>query len=135
MQRRRMILAVLVMLVGAAWTLEAQGRGGSWALLGSRIVTDRADHDTIKVTGAEGNFTAVKLEVRRHAVNFQRMVIHFGNGADQKVDLRNTIPANGESRVIDINGGDRIIQSIDFWYDAKTLGKGGRAVVRVMGRR
>ena len=135
MQRRRMILAVLVMLVGAAWTLEAQGRGGSWALLGSRIVTDRADHDTIKVTGAEGNFTAVKLEVRRHAVNFQRMVIHFGNGADQKVELRNTIPANGESRVIDINGGDRIIQSIDFWYDAKTLGKGGRAVVRVMGRR
>lgn len=134
MKRRRMILAVLVMMVGAVWALEAQGRGAQWALLGSRIVTDRADHDRMKVS-AEGTFTAVKVEVRRHAVDFQRMVIHFGNGADQKVELRNTIPANGESRVIDINGANRVIQSIEFWYDAKTLGKGGRAVVRVMGRR
>lgn len=134
MQRRQMILAVLVVVVAAAGSMLAQGRGAQWVLLGSRIVTDRADHDTIKVTGEEGSFTAVKVEVRRHAVNFHRMVIHFGNGADQKVELRNTIPANGESRVIDITGGARVIRSIDFWYDAKTLGRGGRAVVRVLGR-
>lgn len=134
MKRRRMILAVLVVLVAAAGIVQAQGRGAQWVLLGSRTVTDRADHDTITVTGAKGTFTAVKFEVRQRAVDFHRVVIHFANGGDQNVELRNTIRAGGESRVIDINGGDRVIRSIEFWYDAKTLGKGGRAVVRVMGR-
>ncbi len=135
MQRRRMILAVLVVMVGAAWTVQAQGGKPAWALLGQRNVTDRADHDTITVTGARGNFTAVKFEVQRRAVDFHRVVIHFGNGNDQNVELRNTIRAGGETRVIDIEGGDRVIRSIDFWYDAKTLGRGGRATVRVLGRR
>ncbi len=134
MNRRRMILAVLVVLVAAAGTIGAQGRGGQWVLLGSRNVTDRGDHDTITVTGAKGTFTAVKFEVQRHAVDFHRVVIHFANGGDQNVELRNTIRAGGETRVIDIDGRDRVIRSIDFWYDAKTLGRGGRAVVRVLGR-
>jgi hypothetical protein len=134
MQRQRVILAVLVILVAAAGTIQAQGRGPQWVLLGTRNVTDRADHDTIAVTGAKGTFTAVKFEVRGHAVDFHRVVIHFANGGDQNVELRNTIRAGGESRVIDIDGRDRVIRSIDFWYDAKTLGRGGRAVVRVLGR-
>lgn len=135
MRRRRMILAVLVVLAAAAGIVQAQGRGAQWVLLGSQTVTDRADHDTIRVTGAKGTFTAVKFEVRQRAVDFHRVVIHFANGGDQNVELRNTIRAGGESRVIDIDGADRVIRSIDFWYDAKTLGRGGRAIVRVLGRR
>jgi hypothetical protein len=129
-----MILAVLVVLA-AAGIVQAQGRGAQWVILGSQTVTDRADHDTIRVTGAKGTFTAVKFEVRQRAVDFHRVVIHFANGGDQNVELRNTIRAGGESRVIDIDGADRVIRSIDFWYDAKTLGRGGRAIVRVLGRR
>ena len=62
------------------------------------------------------------------------MVIHFANGEDQSVELRNSIRAGGETRVIDIDGGSRIITSIDFWYDAKTLGRGNSATVRSLGR-
>jgi hypothetical protein len=134
MQIRRTVLAVLAVTICAACAVRAQPGRGQWVLLGQRAVTDRADHDTIVVTGAKGNFTAVKFEVRRHAVDFHRVVIHFGNGDDQNVELRNTIRAGGESRVIDINGIDRVIRSIDFWYDAKTLGRGGSATVRVLGR-
>ena len=86
------------------------------------------------MTAAKGTFTAIKLQVRQRPVDFHRVVIHFANGADQKVELRNTIRAGGESRVIDIDGANRVIRSIDFWYDAKTLGRGGRAAIRVMGR-
>ena len=70
-----------------------------------------------------------------HAVDFHRVVLHFGNGDDQKVELRATIPAGGSSRVIDVEGADRVIKSIEFWYDANTIGRGGKAVVRTMGRR
>lgn len=134
MQRRRMILAGLVVMAAAASAVLAQPARGNWVLLGQRNVTDRADHDTVTVTGAKGNFTAIKIEVLRRAVDFHKVVIHFRNGDDQNVELRNSIRAGGESRVIDINGGDRVIRSIDFWYDAKTLGRGQRAAVRVLGR-
>ena len=132
MLRRRMILAVMVVLVCAVSAVDAQS--GRWELLGSRTVTDRADHDTVKVGGAKGDFTAIKLEVQRRAVEFRRVVIHFRNGDDQKVELREKIGANGESRVIDIEGRDRVIRSIEFWYDAQSLTRGGQATVRVLGR-
>ena len=124
MLRRRMILAVMAVLGCAVSAVGAQS--GRWELLGSRTVTDGADHDTVKVGGAKGDFTAIKIEVQRRAVNFRRVVIHFRNGDDQKVELRDTIGANSESRVIDIDGRDRVIRSIDFWYDAQSLGRGGR---------
>jgi len=45
--------------------------------------------------------------------------IHFGDGETQDVELRNVIPAGGESRVIDVEGRDRAIRSIEFRYDAQ----------------
>jgi len=132
-------MAVVMVMAGAfaaaCATYAQSGRGPNWALLGERVVTDRADHDTIRVGRDRGSFTGVKFEVRRRGVDFHRVVIHFANGEDQKVEMRNSIPAGGETRVIDIDGANRIITSIDFWYDAKTLGRGRSATVRSLGRR
>ena len=129
---RRVVLTIIAVAVGVAMA-QAQ-RGPRWELLGQRVVTDRADHDTIAVTAAKGTFTAVRFDVTGHAVDFHRVVIHFRNGDDQRVELRNTIRSGSQSRVIDIEGKDRVIRSIDFWYDAKTIGRGGKATVRAMGR-
>ncbi len=131
---RRRFLLVLTILALTTPILDAQ-RGPRWERLGSREVTDGADHDTIVVTAREGTFNAVQLRVQRRAVDFQRVVIHFANGDDQRLDLRATIPAGGESRVIDIDGANRVIRSVDFWYDAVTPGRGGRARVTMFGRR
>ncbi len=127
-------LAILVVGASAACAVRAQPGRGNWVLLGERNVTDRLDHDTVVVTGSRGTFTAVKFEIRRRAVDFHRVVVHFANGSEQNVELRNTIRAGGESRVIDIDGADRVIRSIDFWYDTASIGRGQRATVRVLGR-
>lgn len=129
--RRVLLLAVIACCLSAA---SAWAQGGRWTLLGSRTVTDRADHDTVHVSGKRGTFEALKFEVRGRAVDFHRVVVHFANGDDQQVDVRDTVRAGGETRVIDVNGHDRVIRSIDFWYDAHTVGRGGRATVRVLGR-
>ncbi|MGQ0766928.1 MAG: hypothetical protein ACT4OZ_14865 [Gemmatimonadota bacterium] len=50
------------------------------------------------------------------------------------IDIRQTIPAGDETRAIDPDGSDRVIRSIDFWYDANTL-RGRDAQVRVFGFR
>jgi len=128
---RRLGLATLAILLTV--TVAQAQRGPRWEVLGQRVVTDRADHDTITAAG-KGTFTAVRFDVTGHAVDFHRVVIHFGNGGDQKVELKNTIRAGSQSRVIDIEGKDRVIRSIEFWYDAKTMGRGGKATVRAMGR-
>jgi hypothetical protein len=130
MTRRIVLIGTLAMMVATA--LVAQGR---WEVLGKRNVRDRLDHDTIVVGRKEGTFNAIKIDVGRRGVNFDRVVIHFANGGDQQVAMRSSIPAHGETRVIDIEGRNRVIRSIDFWYDAKSLGRGGSSTVRVLGRK
>jgi hypothetical protein len=119
-----------VILAGVAAAVHAY----TWVLLGERTVTDRLDHDTVVVTADRGEFTAVKVEVRRHAVDFHRFVVTYGNGDTDVLEVRRTIPAGGETRSLDFKGGKRAVKRIDFWYDARALG-GKRAVVRVLGAR
>lgn len=129
---RRLILFALLAVCLSSTAVAAQGR---WTLLGTRTVTDRADHDTIMVSARRGTFDAVRFEVRGRSIDFHRVVIHFANGGDQSVEMRDTIRAGGASRAIDVDGRDRVVRSIEFWYDANTVGRGGRATVRVLGRR
>jgi hypothetical protein len=130
------LTALVLFTVLAAGTAEARrGRpiGPRWELLGERTVTDKADHDTLPVTAARGTFRSLKLEVRGRAVQFHSVKIHFGDGETQDVELRNVIPAGGESRVIDVEGRDRVVRSIELRYDAQSL-LGKKAVVLVYGK-
>ena len=124
--------ALLFMLATLALGRPGGPPARDWVFLGQRTVTDRVDHDVIPVTGARGDFRSIKLTVQRAAVDFHRVVVHFANGGDQEVELRATIPAGGESRAIDLRAGDRVIRSVEFWYDARTV-RGRRAVVRLHG--
>jgi hypothetical protein len=120
-------LAVVV-IVGL-FAVAAEAKRG-WEFLGEMNVTDRADHDTLVVTGARGTFRSIKLMVHERNVQFHDMKIHFANGGTQDVALRRVIPAGGESRPINIRGRDRVIQSIEFRYDAQSLfGKSARVAV------
>lgn len=129
----RFLPLVLLASIACAST-RAQQRGEGWVALGTRDVTDRADHDVISVTARRGEFVRIKLEVLRAPVDFHRVVVHFGDGTRQEVDIRSTIRAGGETRAIDLDGRDRVIRSIEFWYDARTI-RGRHATVRAMGRR
>lgn len=90
-----------------------------WELLGSRKVNYGVDKDEIIVTRAEGVFSALKIKVRKGGINLHRVVVHFGNGEVQELEVRENIPADGESRVLDLAGNKRIIQKVVFWYDTK----------------
>lgn len=124
-------LLMLALLLLA--TPLAAGKLKGWELLGERTVRDGLDHDAIAVTAAKGDFKSLKVVVRGHAVQFRSMRIHFGDGSEQAVELRDVIPAGGESRVIDVEGRDRVIQSVEFTYDAQSR-RGKRALIRLFGR-
>lgn len=127
--------AALLLLASTVACAPGRARAlADWDLLGSRQVNDRADHDVIAVGARDGEYRRIKFTVQRASVDFHRVVVHFGNGRDQRVEMRNTIPAGGESRAIDLDGNERVIRSIEFWYDANTI-RGRRAQVRVFGMR
>jgi len=114
-------------------SLSLSAQGGRWFFLGERVVNDKLDNDVITVTAKRGDFSAIQIRVKGAAVDFHKVVIVYGNGRRQEVEVRNTIGAGKVSRVIDLNGDERIIRHIEFWYDAKTI-KGRKALVRVFGR-
>jgi len=79
--------------------------------------------------------------VKDHAIQLLHLIVHYGNGNPDKIETRELIPAGGESRIIDLKGGDafgtqsaRVIKKIDFWYETKSLGR-KCALVRVYGIR
>ena len=106
---------------------------GGWEKLGQRKVNYKVDRDEIFVTAKDGRFTKVKIHVKHAPINMRKMVVHFGNGETQNVQLRNKIPAGGESRVIDLKGGKRVIKKVVFWYDTKNYGP-KRAILELHGR-
>ena len=134
MNTRRFVGAVALLLalvtVFAVNPVHA-GRHRGWELIGQATVTDGRDHDTIAVTGAQGSFKKVQVKVFERPVQFREMTIHFANGGDQSVEMREVIRPGRASRVIDVDGGDRVIRSIEFRYDAQSGGH--RAVVKVFG--
>ena len=105
----------------------------SWVALGERAVTSDVARDTITVRGSNGTFQAIKISVRGSAVRFNRVVLHFENGDEREVQLDVRVPAGGETRTIHLKGDERAIRSIDFWYDAASVGSRG-AVVQLLGR-
>lgn len=108
--------------------------GGQWVLLGSRRVNWRVDRDTIRVGRRYGRFRAIRLVVRRNAVNFIRVAVRFGNGQVQEIPIRRVIPAGGRTRVIDLAGRRRFISAVRMVYRTRPQFR-GRAVVQVFGLR
>lgn len=63
----------------------------------------------------------MKIKVLRSALDMHKMVVHFGDGTTQDIELRNNFKAGQESRVIDLAGNRRVITKVVFWYDTKII--------------
>jgi hypothetical protein len=128
MRRSLVLLLFVFALFATATTVSAQ-----WRRIGVKEVDYRVDHDTINVPVYKGDFRRIQLRVRRAPVRFQRVVVHFRNGGDQELDFRDLIRAGGQTRSIDLTGGERHIASVDLWYETASLGR-RKAEVSVWGR-
>ncbi len=129
------LTGVIVALMLFAFTVSILDAAAvaRWGVIGKRTVTDRVDHDVIKVGAKRGQWRAIKITVKKKGVQFRDVKVRFTGGGVQDVELRDVIPAGGSSRVIDLKGGRRAIDRIEFTYDAQSLG--GKAVVTVLARR
>jgi hypothetical protein len=103
-----------------------------WVLIGERKVSFLIDHDVIQTTGKD-NYSKLRVKVKDSPVHIIDMDVYFENGDKFDVALKQNIPKGGESRVIDLPGGNRNVRKIEFWYETKGLRK-GRGTVQVWGQ-
>jgi hypothetical protein len=104
-----------------------------WEKLGQRKVNFKLDKDEIGVGRFEGFFTALQVKVKDGPINMHKMIVHYRNGSEQEVELKNNFTAGSESRVIDLPGNKRVISKVVFWYDTKDFSN-SKAVVELWGR-
>lgn len=122
------VLSLLILLSGLIFVTSAQRRNNNqerwqerWQYLGQSNVDGRSDHDNIRVNSRE-TFRAIQLRVQGGEIEFQRLVVHFENGADTEVEIRDRIRAGGQTRAIDLPGDNRRIESVEVWYSRGNWG-------------
>lgn len=139
---RNVIRAISLMLLLGSLSVAAdaqrrygQGRSnqGRWIELGSANVDGGRDHDVIRVN-TPGEFRALQMGIKGGTIEFQRVVVHFENGEDQELQVRDRIRAGGKTRVIDLPGNRRRLQSVEFWYGKPNWGR-SRPRVNLWGMR
>ena len=108
-------------------------QAGGWRKLGEKTVNYKLDHDIINVSLRDGKFRQLRFVVKHGGLNMHKCTVHFENGGTQDIDLRHTFTKGSASRIVDLNGNDRFIEKISFWYDSKDFSN-NKAVLSVFGK-
>jgi len=87
-----------------------------WIYLGESHVDGDHDHDKIHVGKHDGSFRAIQFRISGGAIEFNRVVVHFGNGTAEELSVRSVIPDGGHTRAIDLPGERRVIENVELWY-------------------
>lgn len=123
-------LGFVVLLLSCSAVSLAQ----RWEYLGEANVDGSRDHDNIVVTRSRGEFRAIQIRVQRAPIEFDRVVIHYGDGESEPIQIRSRIPPGGQTRSIDLPGNRRVIRSVEFWY-ARASRSRRKPKVRLFGMR
>lgn len=113
---RKYVFGLMGLLVALALGTSLQAQREHWTYLGDAHVNGSVDHDRIKVGHADGKFRAIQLRVSEGDVEFDRVLVHFGNGTQEELPVRHRIPAGESTRAIDLPGERRVIESVELWY-------------------
>jgi len=114
--------------------LDIVRRPVPWSYLGQATVSGSRDHDRIGIGRNEGRFQSIQLRVAGAPVEFHRVVVNYANGTHEEVEVRDRISAGGQTRAIDLRGGDRVISSVDFFYGKGYWRTGAQPRVSLYGR-
>jgi hypothetical protein len=109
-------------------------QSGDWVFIADKVVDYGIDRDVIRFSNVRDDFRQIKFLVTSAPLRILDMKIHFDNGTVQDVKLRSVIPQGGASRVIDLPGGTRHLEKIEFWYKPAARGSKDRSRVAVWGK-
>jgi hypothetical protein len=135
---KKTLLIILLALAGSYGKMTAQTPAvimsdkTGWHKIGERTVDFARDRDEIMVIGAD-RFSAIKFIVTDAPIDLIDLEVYYESGDKQNINVRTPVLAGKESRVIDLNGGERSLSKIVFVYKTLANQKADKANVEVWG--
>lgn len=132
------MLVILLALAGNYGKMTAQTPAvimsdkAGWHKIGERTVDFAKDRDEIMVVGAD-RFSSLKFMVTGASIDLIDLEVYYESGDKQDIKVNSPIWAGKESRVIDLNGGERSLKKIVFVYKTLANQKAEKAHVEVWG--
>ncbi len=131
--RLRNVVRVILIAVFTCLVAQAASAQKNWMFLGDKHVDGHDDHDKISIGSKEGRFRQLQIRVKVAAVIFKRVTVHFENGEDEDLQFAERLNAGGSTRPLDLRGYERVIKSVEFWYEKARWGE-RRPTVELYGR-
>ena len=103
-----------------------------WRSIGRTVVNFSREKDEIKVLGSN-KFAAIKFKVLGAPIDLISLEVYYANGGKQDIAINSHIKDAGESKVIDLNGGERNLQKVVFIYKTLPNYKNKKARVQLWG--
>lgn len=131
-------IIILLAIIGMYGNVSAQKPAimasdkTGWHKIGETKVDFKKESDEIVVWFAD-RFDAIKFKVKDAPVEFTSMDVYFESGDVQNVMLNATIKAPGETRIIDLKGGERNLKKIVFVYKTLPNRKDEKAHIELWG--
>jgi hypothetical protein len=113
--RRKHFRYTIAWLLALAFAGTLFARGQFWDFLGYTQISSSQDHGRIQITRRDVHFRTIQLRVSGEAIFFDRLVIHFDDGASQELIVSDRISPGTRSYVIDLLG-ERSLESVELWY-------------------
>jgi hypothetical protein len=121
---KKVLMIVFLATAGIYNTITAQQPAvvvsdkTGWHKIAETTVSFKKETDEVMIIGAD-KFASIKIKIKDAPIDLVDLDIYFKDGKKQHVNIAMPIKVEGESRVIDIDGGERDLKKIDFVY--KTL--------------
>lgn len=103
-----------------------------WHKIGETTVDFKTETDEIVVIGAD-RFAFIKIKVDKEPIDLISFEIYFESGDKQIVTIGKEFKAPGETRVVQLNGGERSIKKVVFTYKTVPNSKDKKAHVELWG--
>lgn len=112
--------ALALILAAALGTLASPASADPARLLGSTHLTrTENDKDVIRFKQCRRGINAVQLRVRGGQVEVEKLWVRYAKGGTEQLEVRERIAQGGESRWIDLRGGERCIKAIGVIGDTE----------------
>ena len=135
---KKVLLSILLATVGICGTTIAQKPAvmvsdkTGWHRIGETTVNFQKETDEIMLFGAD-RFASIKFKVLDAPIDLMDLEVYYVSGDRQDIKINMPIEAAGESRIIDLNGGERNLKKIVFVYKTLPNHKDVKAHVEVWG--
>jgi hypothetical protein len=103
-----------------------------WHKIAETTVDFKKERDEVSVLISD-KFAFLKFKVLDASINLSKMEVYFENGEKQDISVNMPLKPEGESRIIELNGGERSIKKIAFEYKTISNNKDEKAKVQIWG--